>query len=42
MAAIACGSVYFDPGIKLEKAAAKNPAQKRRSQFRVRSVDIES
>lgn len=39
LAALASGSVYYDPGIKLENASTK-PAVKRRSQFRVASKDI--
>jgi hypothetical protein len=29
------GAVFYDPGIKLEKASTKHPVVKRRSQFRV-------
>lgn len=32
--------IYYDPGIKLERASAKSPEIKRRSQFRVRLKDI--
>ena len=38
--AIASGLVYYDPGVKLESASSRTPVTKRRSQFRVRSVDI--
>lgn len=34
--AIAKGVVYYDPGIKLEKASTENPKAKKRSQFRIR------
>lgn len=36
LAAVAAGSVYYDPGIKIEAAGAAKPVIKRRSQFRVR------
>ena len=36
LAAVSAGTVYYDPGIKIEGAATENPAIKRRSQFRVR------
>lgn len=39
LAALANGSVYYDPGIKLEHASTK-PEVKRRSQFRVASKNI--
>jgi hypothetical protein len=42
LAAIASGSVYYDPGIKLENASTSRPRVKRRSQFRVRSIDLAS
>lgn len=35
LSAILIGNVYYDPGIKLEKASTDKPALKRRSQFRV-------
>ncbi|MDR3571440.1 MAG: MvaI/BcnI family restriction endonuclease [Candidatus Pacebacteria bacterium] len=35
--AIALGSVYYDPGIKLENESSRNPKIKRRSQFRIKS-----
>lgn len=39
--AIANGSVYYDPGIKLENASTK-PKAKKRSQFRIHSKNIPS
>jgi hypothetical protein len=39
LAAFANGSVYYDPGIKMESASS-NPEIKRRSQFRIASRDI--
>ena len=36
LAAVSAGSVYYDPGIKIEDAGAAKPVIKRRSQFRVR------
>lgn len=41
LAALARGSVYYDPGIKLENASTK-PEVKRRSQFRIASKNIEA
>jgi len=41
LGALAGGSVYYDPGIKLENISG-NPKSKRRSQFRVASKNIES
>ncbi|MBI3413735.1 MAG: MvaI/BcnI restriction endonuclease family protein, partial [Verrucomicrobia bacterium] len=38
--ALACGAVYYDPGIKLEQASSAKPAAKKRSQFRVASKHI--
>jgi hypothetical protein len=38
--AVAAGAVYYDPGIKLEKASTQKPETKRRSQFRVKSSDL--
>ncbi|MCW6037456.1 MvaI/BcnI restriction endonuclease family protein [Spirulina subsalsa FACHB-351] len=35
LAAVSAGSVYYDPGIKIEAAGTANPVIKRRSQFRV-------
>lgn len=40
--AIASGKVYYDPAIKLEKASADKPLQKRIGQFRVKVSDINS
>ena len=40
LSAIAAGKVYYDPGIKLERASEARPAVKRRSQFRIGSRDI--
>lgn len=34
------GKIYYDPGIKLEKASSAKPTTKRRSQFRVKSGDL--
>ena len=38
--ALACGAVYYDPGIKLEQASTEKPTSKKRSQFRVASKNI--
>lgn len=38
--AMACGAVYYDPGIKLEQASTERPTSKKRSQFRVASKNI--
>jgi len=40
LAAVEAGKVYYDPGIKFEKASTERPAAKRRSQFRVSSKDL--
>ena len=40
LAGIASGKVYYDPGIKIEKASSKKPLIKRRSQFRVKPIDL--
>lgn len=40
--ALACGAVYYDPGIKLEKVSSAKPVAKKRSQFRVASKNISS
>lgn len=40
LAAVEAGKVYYDPGIKVEKASTAKPITKRRSQFRVNSKDI--
>jgi hypothetical protein len=37
--AISSGNVYYDPGIKMENVSTK-PKTKRRSQFRIHSLDI--
>ena len=34
------GTVYYDPGIKLENASSNRPKVKRRSQFRTKSKDV--
>ncbi|WP_339632779.1 MvaI/BcnI family restriction endonuclease [uncultured Sneathiella sp.] len=39
--ALAKGDVYYDPGIKLENASSAKPGIKRRSQFRIKSGDME-
>jgi hypothetical protein len=38
---IRSNKIYYDPGIKLENASGK-PTIKRRSQFRIKSGDIDS
>jgi hypothetical protein len=38
--AIACGEVYYDPGIKLEKVSSAKPFSKKRSQFRMAFKNI--
>lgn len=38
--AVANGAVYYDPGIKIEKASSDKPAIKKRSQFRIKSSNI--
>lgn len=38
--AVAEGKVYYDPGIKLEKASTAKPVIKRRSQFRVKLREL--
>ena len=38
--ALASGSVYYDPGIKMERADTLSPAIKRRSQFRVKHNNL--
>lgn len=40
LAAIAAGTVYYDPGIKLEGASTAKASVKRRSQFRIHSRNI--
>lgn len=39
---LAIGSVYYDPGIKLLQPTEGRTSSKKRSQFRVRSADLES
>lgn len=39
---IATGTVYYDPGIKMENATTDTPKIKRRSQFRVKSGNLRS
>ncbi|MFO1033755.1 MAG: MvaI/BcnI family restriction endonuclease [Hyphomicrobiales bacterium] len=39
--AIANGTVFYDPGIKLEGVSTAKPATKQRSQFRVKSSELE-
>lgn len=38
--AFAAGTIYYDPGIKIEKASSARPDIKRRSQFRVAHDDL--
>ena len=40
--AMAVKAVYYDPGIKLERASTSSPVTKRRSQFRVNIRNIDS
>lgn len=40
--AMAAGSIYYDPGIKLENAFSGRPKTKRRSQFRIRVSSLDS
>lgn len=40
LSAFVAGGVYYDPGIKLERASTGKPAIKRRSQFRVASRNV--
>lgn len=40
LSAMASGAVYYDPGIKIEKASSEHPEIKRRSQFRVKHSQI--
>lgn len=40
LSAFAAGTVYYDPGIKIEGASTAAPAIKRRSQFRVAHADL--
>jgi hypothetical protein len=34
------GKVYYDPGIKLERASTARPSIKRRAQFRIKSAEV--
>jgi hypothetical protein len=38
--AMASGAVYYDPGIKIENYSSAKPKVKKRSQFRIKSVNI--
>ena len=40
LASFSAGTVYYDPGVKLEAASTAAPRLKRRSQFRIRSADL--
>ncbi len=40
--AVAAGKLYYDPGIKMENAGADRPKIKRRSQFRIKHVELNS
>lgn len=40
--AVAQGTVFYDPGIKLEKASTPKPVTKRRSQFRIKGVNLKA
>ena len=40
LSALACGEVYFDPGMKLENAFEGKPRVKPRSQFRIKSQSL--
>lgn len=40
--AMSLGVVYYDPGIKLEQVTSSNPRAKRRSQFRLKAVNLPS
>jgi hypothetical protein len=42
LGAIAAQRIYYDPGIKLENASSKKPRTKRRSQFRVKSGQLDA
>lgn len=39
---LAEGRIFYDPGIKLERASTAKPELKRRSQIRGSSADLES
>lgn len=40
--AVAAGKIYYDPGIKMEHASTSRPRIKRRSQFRIKSGNLDS
>lgn len=40
LSAVSAGAVWYDPGIKLEGASEAKPKLKRRSQFRIRSSEL--
>jgi MvaI/BcnI restriction endonuclease family len=42
LGAFASGAVYYDPGIKMERADTERPVTKRRSQFRVKHTGLEA
>lgn len=42
LAAFMAGSLYFDPGLKLEAASSSAPKSKRRNQFRMKVKDLGS
>lgn len=42
LGAFASGAVYYDPGIKMERADTDKPVTKRRSQFRVKHGGLEA
>ena len=42
LGAFASGAVYYDPGIKMERADTDRPVTKRRSQFRVKHGGLEA
>jgi len=42
LSALASGKLYYDPGIKMENASGDHPKIKRRSQFRMKQVEINS
>lgn len=42
LGAVATQRIYYDPGIKLENASTSYPATKRRSQFRIKSGQIDA
>lgn len=40
LAALSFGQIYYDPGIKMEGVSTPRPTVKRRSQFRIKSLNI--